>query len=167
MVSFLKKKLNKHHHNKIVAMYYNKNKHKFIVDGFPLLLSRLLYYIIENYKPTKFMVTGIDFYQSRQLSKFWLPGYEVKGDKQSHLIPLGKSKHNIESNKKFLIHLYNSSEWVKCSNAVLAIIMKSNHLFFDDNDITNQESPLAPQVLYHKKNTNEPKKRIRYPLKPK
>jgi hypothetical protein len=122
---FLKNKIDKKYHKKIISMSYNIKKHDFEVKGFPLMLSRFLYYILENHKPKLFYVTGIDFYESKKIEKFWLDGYSVPGDKQSKLMLIGKGKHNIESNKDFLLYLHTTYKWIRCDIHVRRIINKS------------------------------------------
>lgn len=126
-LDFIKEKIHEKFHHKIIPMSYNKNNHDFIVDGYPLLLSRLLYFILEKYPneyPEKFFVTGIDFYDSKNIKQFWFKGYEVPGDKQSKLLTIGKSKHKPESNKIFFKYLYNKYKWISCDAKILNIINK-------------------------------------------
>lgn len=110
--------------NKIIYMNYNAYKQDFHIKKYPLLLSRLLLFITEYYTPKLFFVTGIDFYVTKNLNKFWLPGYAVKESTEANILAKNKNKHDVESNKQFLLFLINKYDWVRADNLILSIIKK-------------------------------------------
>lgn len=108
--------------HKILLMKFKKDGHGYAVKKYPLMLSRILYHILEYYKPALFCVTGIDFYKSKEIKKFWMPGYAIKDCLKSNKLATGKGKHDIESNKILLKYLMEKHKWIKPDKSIRAII---------------------------------------------
>lgn len=116
--------LSKYFH-KFILFRHNKNKHSFVVDGEPLLLTRFIYFLLEKkYNPKKLMVTGLDFYYSKNISNFWLPGYSIKGDKESKKLVSNCSKHNPVSNAQYFKYIMKNIKWITCDSNINKILSK-------------------------------------------
>jgi hypothetical protein len=107
---------------KIVHMKYDKDKHKFKIKKYPLLLSKLIFHLIEYYKPKEFYMTGIDFYSSKDPKKYYLPGYEVTRKNKSEDIATSGGRHDLESNKQFFRYVLSKYVWINCDLSIKAIL---------------------------------------------
>lgn len=118
----IKSKAPKIYKKKILYMKFNKDNHDFQVKKYPLMLSRVLYHILEYYKPSFIYIMGLNFYNFKNIRENWLPGYCINSIKNPNKIATGKGKHDIESNKKHLIHILNKHRWIKCDRVILDIL---------------------------------------------
>lgn len=125
MKTFISNKVHPKHLNKIIDINYSLSNQKYIVRGNPLQLSKLLYYITQNYKPWRFFITGINFYQTKTIDTIYLPGYAIKEIVNKHqqtILEQRKHHHDIESNIGLLRYLYHKYDWIDIAPSVLAII---------------------------------------------
>lgn len=127
-LKFALKHINKKFHSKIFTLKFNKNKHDFKTKKHPLLVSRIIYFLIQNnYIPKEFFITGIDYYDSMDIDKIWLPGYRIfiKNVSNNKMLNIN-SVHDIDSNKKLLLFYLNKFNWINCDNLIYNIITKNN-----------------------------------------
>lgn len=108
-----------------------KNKNRFIVAFYdaekcivktPLLLIKLMYYLSENCHPLNFHVTGIDFYQSKQFSKIWLPGYATNLELETNIYARTNFTHNIKDNAVAMGTLMDNYKWITTNSNIVCII---------------------------------------------
>jgi hypothetical protein len=79
---------------------------------------QFLSYIINNYEPYLFHIDGIDFYMTKDVSKFWLSGYAIKESGNCNVLGRDKTKHDLESNKLYLKRILSKIPYVKIGKMV-------------------------------------------------
>lgn len=114
----------------------------------PLLLIKLLNYIVSKTKPQQFYVTGINFYQTKQLSKIWAPGYCSKYELRTNVFAWTNFKHNIPANIKFFTQCMKSNKWIQCHKTVTDAVKSFSQNTDFDVDFKN----IIEILLLHNKN---------------
>ena len=89
-----------------------------LIKRHPLGLMQFLSYIINNYEPSLFHIDGIDFYMTKDVSKFWLTGYAIKESGNCNVLGRDKTKHDLESNKLYLKRILSKIPYVKIGKMV-------------------------------------------------
>lgn len=115
---------NKVDKNKVIYMSYMYSKINFPFKKEPLLVSNFLFYLIQYFRPNLVYFTGFDFYQSKDVSKFWLPGYETKQSLRNNVLKGDKKNHNIESNILYFKYVLDQYRWIQCDHVLRDIIKK-------------------------------------------
>ena len=86
--------------------------------GKPFLLIKFVGFLTKFFKPNEFFIDGLDFYDSKDISKFWLPGYAIKQSMKCNVLERDKDNHHIPSNKKYLKEKIKKYGWIKVGEMV-------------------------------------------------